>query len=213
MHHTRAAKVSDASSACTVSAHICGSFSVEIASCHMQAPRILSWFLRIEMSVYSCTTFMYTCVCSFKFYKNFPVAQQPKSGTDRIVLKFTDGTHSDTHTHTHTPGKIPLNRWSARRRRRYLHNRQQTKETNIQALSGIQIRDSSNQATADLSLRPHVHWDRRIFTNKRKITSHTASTLSVVPPLQIEFIFCGQRNIISIFYIISATKGVQMIYK
>jgi hypothetical protein len=45
--------------------------------------------------------------------------------------------HTHTHTHTHTAGMTPLNEWSARHRRRYLNNTQQTQETNIHALSGI----------------------------------------------------------------------------
>jgi hypothetical protein len=34
------------------------------------------------------------------------------------------------HTHTHTHGRTPLNEWSARRRGLYLHNTQQTQQTN-----------------------------------------------------------------------------------
>jgi hypothetical protein len=36
----------------------------------------------------------------------------------------------------------------------------QIQETNIHASSGIQNRDPSNQAAADLRLRPRGHWDR-----------------------------------------------------
>ena len=42
------------------------------------------------------------------------VAQQPKYGPDRLVLRFLDHTH--THTHTHTLGNTPLKEWPARRR-------------------------------------------------------------------------------------------------
>jgi hypothetical protein len=38
-----------------------------------------------------------------------------------------------------------------------------TQETNIHATSGIRIRDPSNEATANLRLRPRGHWDR-LFT-------------------------------------------------
>ena len=55
---------------------------------------------------------------------------------------------------THTPGSTPLNERAPRRRGRYVHNTQQTQETKIHALSGIRTRDPSNQATADLRLRP-----------------------------------------------------------
>jgi hypothetical protein len=36
-----------------------------------------------------------------------------------------------------------------------------TQETNFHAPSGIRIRDPSNEAAADLSLRPRGHWDRQ----------------------------------------------------
>jgi hypothetical protein len=60
----------------------------------------------------------------------------------------------------HTPGRTPLNQWSACRRGRYPHNTQQTQETNIHALGRIRIRDPTNQAAADQRLRPHDHPDR-----------------------------------------------------
>jgi hypothetical protein len=47
----------------------------------------------------------------------------------------------------------PLTEWSARRRGRYLHNTQKTPERNVDALSGIQNRDPSTKAAADLRLR------------------------------------------------------------
>jgi len=37
----------------------------------------------------------------------------------------------------------PLNEWSARRRGRYLHSKQQSQDPNIHALSGIQTRDQA----------------------------------------------------------------------
>jgi hypothetical protein len=52
----------------------------------------------------------------------------------------------------------PLNGRSARRRDRYLNNKQQTQEMNIHAVSGIQTRDAKNQAAADPRLRSHGHW-------------------------------------------------------
>jgi hypothetical protein len=39
----------------------------------------------------------------------------------------------------------------------------QTQETNIHALSGIRTHDPSNQAAADLRLRPRGHWDRHML--------------------------------------------------
>jgi hypothetical protein len=40
-------------------------------------------------------------------------------------------------------------------------NNIQTQETNIHARSGIRTGDPSNEAAADLRLRPRGHWDRR----------------------------------------------------
>jgi hypothetical protein len=41
-------------------------------------------------------------------------------------------------------------------------NTRQTQETHIHAPRGIRTRDPSNQAAADLCLRPRGHWDRHI---------------------------------------------------
>jgi hypothetical protein len=64
------------------------------------------------------------------------------------------------HTHIQTHGRTPLDEWSARRRDLYLHRT--TQQTDIHASSGIRNRDPSNQAAADLRLRRHGHWDRRV---------------------------------------------------
>ena len=79
-------------------------------------------------------------------------------------LRFLEHTHTRTHTHTHihTPGRTLLNEWSACCRGRYLHNTQQTQETNIHASDRIRNRDSSDQAAADLRLRLHGHRGRRM---------------------------------------------------
>jgi hypothetical protein len=91
------------------------------------------------------------------------MALQPKYGVDRFLLEV-----SRPHTNTHTPGKTPLNEWSARRTYHYLHNTQQTQETIIHALSGIRTRDLNNQAAADLS-----HRDRhlKIVTFLKTVTN------------------------------------------
>jgi hypothetical protein len=81
----------------------------------------------------------------------FFVAQQPKLGLGRLIIELS---RSHTVIHTQTPGRIPLNEWSARRRGRYLHNKQQTQETNIPAPSGIRNRDPSNQVASYLRLLP-----------------------------------------------------------
>jgi hypothetical protein len=93
-----------------------------------------------------------------------PPARGPKVllGPRPRLLDHTQIIH--THTHTHTHGRTPLNEGSAHRRGRYLHNTQQTQGTYIHALSGIQTRDRSNQAAADLHLRQHGHRDRQEFS-------------------------------------------------
>ena len=93
------------------------------------------------------------------------MAQQSNS-----VLRFLDSTH--THTHARARGKTPLNKWSDRRRSRYVHNTQQTQETNIQSLSRIRICDPSNQVASDLRLRPRGHRDRHFMqTRSGTVTS------------------------------------------
>jgi len=64
------------------------------------------------------------------------------------------------YTQTPTPGSTPLNEWWARCRGRYLGDTQQTKQTNIYALSGIRASDPCNRMAADLRLRAHGHRDR-----------------------------------------------------
>jgi len=71
-------------------------------------------------------------LCSF-----FSVLQQTISGLDRFIVEFLD--HKKLYTYT--PGRTPLD---ARRRGRYHHNTQQTKEKSIHILSGIQTRNSCN---------------------------------------------------------------------
>jgi hypothetical protein len=64
-------------------------------------------------------------------------------------------------THIQTHGRAPLDEWSARRRDLYLHRT--TQQTNIHAPSGIRTRDPSNQAAADLRLRPRGHYERQAW--------------------------------------------------
>jgi hypothetical protein len=93
---------------------------------------------------------------------HFFVRQQSKSGLDRRVEVTRSLTIRHTHRHTHTPtpthtGRNSLNEWTDSR---YLHNMQQTRETNIHALNGMWNLDPSNLAAADLRLRPQGHQNR-----------------------------------------------------
>ena len=51
------------------------------------------------------------------------VAQKPKSGLGRLVLRFIN------RSFAHTLDSTPVNEWSALRRSRYPHNTQQTRRT------------------------------------------------------------------------------------
>jgi hypothetical protein len=82
-------------------------------------------------------------------YSHLPAAKRPK--TDLRLLNFE---FSISHTITHTPGRTPLNERSPRLRCHYLHNTQQTQDTNIHALSGVRSLDPKNEAASDLRLRP-----------------------------------------------------------
>jgi hypothetical protein len=70
----------------------------------------------------------------------FFVTKQLTPGPGRLVVEF-----SRSHTFIFTP----LYEWSARRRGRYLHNTQQTQETNIHALSESRTHDPGKQAALD----------------------------------------------------------------
>jgi len=97
----------------------------------------------------------------FDFIRTFdslcflPLAQQPNLGLGRLIVVEVSRLHTirRTYIHKYTPDRTPLNEWSARRRGRYLHNTQQTWETNIHASSGTRTRDPSNKATVDSLLR------------------------------------------------------------
>ena len=84
----------------------------------------------------------------------FFVAQQPKECLGRLIVEVSRS-HTIRHTHTHTQSRTPLNERYARRRDRYLHNKQQTQEMKIYALSGIRTRNPSSEVDADLRLRPY----------------------------------------------------------
>ena len=66
------------------------------------------------------------------------VTQQPNSGLGRFIVEVSI---SHTIRHTRIPRRNPLKEWLPRRRSRYVHNTQQTQETNILSLTGVQTRD------------------------------------------------------------------------
>jgi len=98
--------------------------------------------------------------CTLYFTDPPSVEQQPYSEPVRLIVDVSRS-HTIRQTQTHTSSRTPLNERSARRRGRYLHNTQQTQETNnIRALGGIRTRDLCSRAATDLRLRPHGYRDR-----------------------------------------------------
>ena len=79
-------------------------------------------------------------------------------------------THTHTHTHTH---RTALNEWSARRRGRYLHNIQQTQQTNIHALSGIQFQEPRG-------FRPTPWWSVACVCYTTQFQSPTSNVPDVI---------------------------------
>ena len=125
--------------------------------------------------------------------------QQPNSGLDGVIVEVSE-------SQTYTTGRTPLDGGSALRRGRYLHNIQPTKETNINALSGIRTRDPSNRAAAELCLRKRGYRDRRILgfasrysgcfndaNNKCKINEGNTSWRKMCPYL-IKWRRCNNTN-------------------
>jgi hypothetical protein len=82
----------------------------------------------------------------------FFVALQPEAGLGCLVLSSLYHTQLDIQT-----WKDALNEWTSCHRGHYLHNTQQTQETNIHALIRISTCDSSNQTAIELCFRLHGH--------------------------------------------------------
>ena len=72
--------------------------------------------------------------------KDFP--SHPNCATAHLWPSSTQCWGSEITQNWYTSGRTPLNEWSAYLRGRYLNNKQQTRETNIQTLSGIRTPQS-----------------------------------------------------------------------
>ena len=70
-------------------------------------------------------------------------------------------THSITHTHTHD--RTPLEEGSARCRYHYMKTHSTHNREIFMFPGGIQTRNPSKRAAAELCLRPRGHWDRPII--------------------------------------------------
>jgi hypothetical protein len=88
----------------------------------------------------------------------FPVAQQFASDLDCLIAEV-----SRSHSIKHTLALPKELFWISDQP--YLPNSQQTQETKIHDFSGILTRDSWNRGAADISLRPHGHWDWPFLEN------------------------------------------------
>ena len=79
-------------------------------------------------------------------------------------------------------------------RRRYLHNTQQTLETNIDVLSGIRTRDPSNQAVSDLRFRLHGHRDRQLMIILKRMLDWTVWLAKAPGCVQVQMGRCFERG-------------------
>jgi len=77
------------------------------------------------------------------------VVQQPNLGLRCLIVEvYRSHIIRHTHTHTNTRSRTPLNKWAAHHKGCCLHNTQQTYV--------IWNHNPSNQAAADLRLRPQL---------------------------------------------------------
>ena len=102
---------------------------------------------------------------TFFLWRNSPTPAYAAS-----LLRVLNDTHAHTgaraHAHTYPVGLL----WTSDQlvaEAAYLHNTQQTQQTNIHALGEIRNRDTRNLAASYLRLRPHGNRDRpkSVFTH------------------------------------------------
>jgi len=105
--------------------------------------------------------FLWLCKAMYISYfptfrrKHFSVSQQPNLGQAPSLSVFVETQIRDTHTY----GRASLDKGSACRCCRYLHNAKQSQETKIHTLSGTRTDHPSNQAAADLHFGRHCRQD------------------------------------------------------
>jgi hypothetical protein len=100
-------------------------------------------------------TFRLNLTCNIKTdHKNhfFSVELQLEAGLGCLLLSSLHHTQLDIQT-----WKDALNEWTCCHRGHYLHNTQQTEETNIHVFNRSLTFDSSNQTATDLCFRLHGH--------------------------------------------------------
>jgi len=84
----------------------------------------------------------------------FSVAQWPSWGLGYFIVEvFVD------HTQTHTPGRTPLNEWSARHRGR--HTRHTTLRENKRSCPQWDLNPQSEESASDICLSLHGYQDQQ----------------------------------------------------
>jgi hypothetical protein len=108
-----------------------------------------------------------------------PVAQQPNSGLGHLIVEVSRS-HTIRHTHTHQVGLLwTSDKLVAEAATYTTHNKH--KKANIHAISVIRTRDPSNQAAADLRLRPHGHRDWLIYLSNSSLKILFSLVSKVLP--------------------------------
>ena len=131
---------------------------------------------------------------------------RPNRAYAALLLKFIDHTHTDTRTE----GKTPLDKWSARLRGRNLNNTQQTQQKNIRAPSGIEKRDPSYLAAADLRVRKHSHRNRQMLNaSVNKMVQPDATVCRHSFTAESLYMFRGSQHLSSgVLKTVPATSGI-----
>jgi hypothetical protein len=131
-------------------------------------------------------------ICAWVRFNPFSVALKPKSGQACPFLKFLY--QPQPHTFSRTPLINPS--W------RPLLTQHKTNTRDNHALCGIRTRDPSNQAAADLHLRPHGQQDRHVrvhnILNYKVTTVWVKVHYPLKPKIRIsntqQFISCLTKN-------------------
>jgi hypothetical protein len=93
--------------------------------------------------------------------------------TETVLFRSFFTTHTHTHTHTHSVGFL----WTSDQLVLEAATCTTKHNMNVNALSKTRICDRSNQAAADLLLKPHSHQDRQNLL-KTMILLHIAACSS-----------------------------------
>jgi hypothetical protein len=143
-----------------------------------------------------CRSSIHSATFKFKFFFfSFPVAQQPNSGLGHLII---EASKSHTVRHTHTPGRTPLEEWAARHRGSTCTTHNKRKRQNIHAFNRIRTHDPSNQAAADLRLRPRCRRDQpSSISVRQKILQYTAMAWLTFSLLRVTSLLDGRPKVLT----------------